>query len=104
MSKLLIPTHLPNGAELSMKVKVYRKGKYNNLCLYHPSGRYSEPAKYVVCVDLIANGNIVATGISRCSPKDQLNKKIGFAIAAGRAVKELRNTYHNTQGYVVHGN
>lgn len=41
--------------------------------------------------ELLFDGQIVATGVARCHPRDNYNKKIGRAISFGRAMKSVRS-------------
>lgn len=50
-----------------------------------PCGGTTVAEVYAADVD----GEPLATGIAVCSPHDNFNKKIGRAIATGRALKEL---------------
>lgn len=57
--------------------------------------RFTQGGKYVTKCDLIATdepdkGMVVCSGESSCHPKDNPNRKIGRAIAVGRALR----TYH----------
>ena len=55
---------------------------------------YSEPFPCggLTTVDLLdAEGNRLGSGEARCSPKDNYNRKLGFHIALGRALKRMRS-------------
>ena len=42
-------------------------------------------------VEIWKDGDMHSDGIAHCSNQDRFNKKVGFKIALGRAVKELKN-------------
>ena len=45
-----------------------------------------------VCLDEVdGNGYCLATGEATCRPDERFNRKLGFRIALGRALKELRD-------------
>ncbi len=54
-----------------------------------------EKNRPMVTVYLIEVGGVVAKGIAVCSPKDNPNKKVGRAIARGKALKALKRKANN---------
>lgn len=56
------------------------------------AGRVISPCGGLTVAQIYDGEKLIAEGTALCSPDDNFNKKIGRAIATGRALKELRKT------------
>ena len=74
-----------------MKVKFWHKKKYYPTKWF--AGRKCGDITYYdgISLCIIEQDGKYAVGISKCSQKDQFNKKIARTIAEGRAIKALGN-------------
>ena len=75
-------------------VKHSRAHKFD-LSQYAACSRDYAPTGGITTVEIFYDGKFVASGVAKCSVKDNYNKKLGVRIALGRAIKEANWRMNN---------
>ena len=60
--------------------------------------RYFDGSRSATCLLVNENGDLMARGISLCSRRDQFIRRLGRAMAQGRAVQALEHQYPSANG------
>ena len=82
---------IPEGFE----VRISHTRRATNGDIYAPAellrkiGMTISPRGGRTVAHLVKNGEIVVSGVAKCGPRDNFNRRIGRDIAIGRALKEL---------------